>query len=124
MTLARITITIPPELLDAADRKARELARSRSWVVADALSSYLAMRVERAPQVSEATVRYSPGLGSSREAQLEADLELSAEERVAIAEQTLLISALRGRRPRRDQVIAFDRYEDFLDWKEREALDP
>jgi len=124
MTLSRVTITIPPELLKAADRKASELARSRSWVLADALSRYLESGVEPVRRVSEGTAHYAPGLGASREAQLSADLQLTVEERVVIAEQTALISSLRGRRPRRDQVIAFDRYQDFLDWKGREALEP
>ncbi len=37
MPKARVTITIPEELLAAADRRARELDRSRSWVIADTL---------------------------------------------------------------------------------------
>lgn len=34
---ARIAITLPRELLVAADRRARELDRSRSWVIAEAI---------------------------------------------------------------------------------------
>ena len=124
MSLSRITITISPELLSSADLRARELARSRSWVLSEALSRYLDSSIRPTQLIGEPTAHYASGLGPSRTAQLEADLVLTPEERVQIAEQTATISALRGRRPPREQIIAFDRYEDFLDWKKREALDP
>jgi predicted transcriptional regulator len=124
MALTRITITIPLELLEAADRRAGELSRSRSWILSEALKGYLNPDAHRVAAVREPTAVYGTGLGASRQAQLEADLALTAEERILIGEQSALIADLRGRRPPRDQVIAFDRYESFLDWKKREALEP
>lgn len=124
MPLARITITIAPELLDAADRRAGELDRSRSWVLAEALGRYLSPAEDRTLRVAEPTATYAAGLGPSRQAQLAADLELTPEERVLIAQQTSLIADLRGRRRGHDQVLTFDRYEDFLDWRGREASRP
>jgi hypothetical protein len=47
MALARISITIPRELLAEADGAARQLDRSRSWIVADAVRRYL--RAGRTP---------------------------------------------------------------------------
>ncbi|MGH7528616.1 MAG: ribbon-helix-helix domain-containing protein, partial [Gemmatimonadales bacterium] len=37
---ARVSITLPREVLAAADRHARELDRPRSWVIAEAVRSY------------------------------------------------------------------------------------
>jgi predicted transcriptional regulator len=124
MPLSRVTITISPELLDEADRRAHDLGRSRSWVLGEALGQYLRPGLDGSAPPREGTATYHTGLGASRRAQLEADLGLTPEERVVIAEQTAVIAGLRGRRPKRDQVISFDRYEAFLDWREREALDP
>jgi hypothetical protein len=56
------------------------------------------------------------GLGPSRLAQLTHDLQLTPEQRVLAAEETLQQTATR-RRPRRHHVLTFDRYEEFLDWK-------
>jgi len=123
MALTRVTITIPPELVDAADARAAELGRSRSWILTDALGRYLEPGTARGVGVREPPATYEAGLGESRQAQLEADLALTPEERVLIAEQTASIADLRRRHPARDQVIVFDRYGDFLQWRQREALD-
>ena len=120
MPTIRVTITIPADLVDAADRRAAEEHRSRSWVLAEALRAYVArepVRVSRASAAHEAI-----GLGPSRQAQLEADLALTPEERVRLAEQTALVRPHGLRRGRRDQVLTFDRIEDFLAWEKREAL--
>lgn len=118
MPLSRISITIPDELVAEADRKAAELDRSRSWVLVDALRRYLS-----APSaVREPGVDYAAGLDSSRAAQLAADLRLTPEERVLAAERTLRVDAERGRPPLGDRVLTFDRYEDYLEWRKRDAI--
>jgi metal-responsive CopG/Arc/MetJ family transcriptional regulator len=99
---ARIAITLPPETLAAADRLARAADRSRSWVIAEAVRRFAAT-----------------GLGPSRTGQLQRDLQLTPEARVRAAEETMRVAELRHG-PRRDRMLAFDRYEDFLDWKRSE----
>ncbi len=121
MALSRISITIPEELIAEADRRAGALDRSRSWVLVEALRQYLAPRGDG---VREPEVQYVVGLGPSRTAQLEADLRLTAEERVCAAERTLLVSEVRNRPPTHDRLLTFDRYEDYLEWKRREAVRP
>ncbi len=101
---ARIAITLPQRVLAAADGLARSQDRSRSWIVAEAVRQYAAQATS------------SPGLGDSRRTQLLRDMDLTPEERVRAAEETLRLD-LRPSARRRDQVLAFDRYEDFLDWK-------
>lgn len=131
MPLHRITITIAKSLVREVDRLARQLDRSRSWVVSDAVRRYVAAAV---PAVSgERSVREPErrpygvvsGLGPSRQTQLEADLTLTPEERVKAAEQTARVPDLVGPAPsRRDRILFFDSYEDYLDWKRREDLRP
>ncbi|MCX5754941.1 MAG: hypothetical protein NTX19_02300 [Gemmatimonadetes bacterium] len=57
-----------------------------------------------------------------RLAQLVSDMKLTPEQRVLAAEETL--HQVGPLRPRRHQVLAFDRYEDFLDWKKFSAIRP
>jgi predicted transcriptional regulator len=123
MSLARATITIPRDLLDAADRRATKLDRSRSWVLVDALRTYLREDTASGAAVREPAAQYVVGLGPSRQAQLEADLELTAEDRARIAEETARVGDLRRRVARRSQVISFERLEDFYAWEKLEALD-
>ena len=119
MATTRITITIPAELVDAADRRAAKEVRSRSWVLTEALKAYLALPTRGARSFD---VPPAPGLGPGRQAQLEADLALTPEERVRLAEQTALVRPSNQRRGRRDQVLTFDRIEDFLAWEKHESL--
>lgn len=122
-TIDRVTVTIPRELLARADARARQLDRSRSWVVAEALRGYLG-----ASRVSEpATPRYgtvSRGLGEQRSQQLAADISLTPEQRVREAERTSREADLvRGAtRVHGTGVRFFDRYEDYLEWKRREGI--
>ena len=131
MSLHRITITIPESLVREVDRLARQLDRSLSWVVSDAVRRYVAAAVQAAS--GERSVREPErrpygvvsGLGPSRQTQLEADLTLTPEERVKAAEQTARVPDLVGPAPsRRDRILFFDSYEDYLDWKRREDLRP
>ncbi|MBI1722959.1 MAG: ribbon-helix-helix protein, CopG family [Gemmatimonadetes bacterium] len=128
MALARISITVPKGLVAAADRQARELGRSRSWVVAEALRAYLSGAAGAARAREPALVPYAtlpkPGLGEQRLGQLEADLRLSPEERVLAAEDTARAVPGARTRPRYRQVLQFDRFEDFLAWKRHADLAP
>ena len=109
---ARITITIPEDLVQQADATAEQLGRSRSWVLAEALREYL----RRPAQVSEPITSYRPGLGLSRQLQLQADLGLTPEDRVKQAQRTALAvpQAVRGTHA---QILTFDSYEQYLAWK-------
>jgi predicted transcriptional regulator len=123
MSSARVTITVPADLVEAADRRARMLGRSRSWVLSEALRTYLGAGAVDTT-VHEPAAFYAAGLGPSRRAQLQADLALTPEERVEAAEGMALVSTLRRRTGARQQVLTFDRLEDFMAWERREALDP
>jgi hypothetical protein len=119
---ARIAITLPPEELAAADRLARAQDRSRSWIVAEAIRRFAASQDAsgRSPPAGAAarTAPVATGLGESRLAQLRRDLSLTPEARVRAAEETLRLTELTGA-PAVQQVVAFDDYEAFLDWKWR-----
>ena len=122
MPLKRISITLPKDVLDAADRRARAQDRSRSWVIVEAIRAYVAAPAaqvrESAPPPYAAT---SPGLGPLRLSQLEADLHLTPERRVRAAEETARLGeGVRGPRPASHRVLSFDRYEDYVDWKRKE----
>lgn len=123
MALIRISATIPADLVKTADRRARELARSRSWVIAEALRAYLGVRPSRgAAAVREEVLAPDGGggarLGEHRRAQLETDLRLTPEKRVLEAERTAALAGeLERRRGRSAWLRVFDRYEDYLEWK-------
>jgi hypothetical protein len=123
---SRITITVRPELVEAADRKAIESDRSRSWVFERAVERYLHSGGGGggAGRAREVGVAYVPGLGSSRQAQLEADLALTPEQRVRHAEETARVADLRGAEPQRARIILFARLEDFMTWQRREEILP
>lgn len=123
---ARIAITLPKPDLAAADRLARAHDRSRSWIVAEAIRRFAAAgesptsaRRTSTPAAGSApplTAEVAPtGLGPSRLTQLTRDLALTPEERVRAAEETLRASPAETSRTHR--VVAFDRYEDFLEWQ-------
>lgn len=119
MALSRISITLPRDVLAAADRRARELDRSRSWVIVEAVRAFLAaprarVREPAAPPYGVAT----PGLGPQRLAQLESDLRLSPEERIRAGEETARLGErVRRASGRANRLITFERYEDYLEWK-------
>src|SRR2546425_12954305 len=121
MAFTRISITLPREVLAAADRRARGLDRSRSWLIVEAIRVYLAGSPS---QVREsAATPYgvpSPGLGPLRLAQLESDLRLTPERRIRAAEET---ARLRGGGPgaggRAHPVLSFGRDEGYVGWKRK-----
>jgi hypothetical protein len=104
------------------------LDRSRSWVIAEAVRQFASNGAaeSRSPgTVREASASYpariAPGLGDYRLSQLEADLQLTPEERVRAAEATgkldRLLRPIRGQ-----QLLIFERPDDYLRWKQRESL--
>lgn len=122
--LVRISCTIPETVLQLTDAAAKRERRSRSWIISEALREY-ADRGRGRSQVREPPAPYqaappSPGLGSYRQGQLEADLALTPEQRVIIADETAALGRPRGPAARR--IIQFDRYEDYLAWKRTEAI--
>lgn len=142
---ARIAITLPPEDLATADRLAAEQDRSRSWIVAEAIRQYAVnssakgvagsepgRRRERSttkraensdkptPQPDNALTEPpadSSGLGASRFAQLIRDMALTPEARVRVAEETLRLTQALGK-AEITPLLTFERYDDFLDWKQ------
>ena len=121
----RISITLPRELLVAADRRARELDRPRSWILADALRGYLGGGGgEGAGSGKRVSEPAPPGYAAeavkeARRRHLIADLALSPAERLRRAEELLRLAwRVHGRR-RRPQVIGFDSYKDFYEWKKK-----
>ena len=124
MAIARISVTVPRDLVAAADRRARELDRSRSWLVADALRRYLSGGPNAAPRsgrvVTEPVAAYTAVASEVAEARRRhraAELALPAVERLRRAEELGRLARQAQRRPRRQQVIGFDSYEDFYQWK-------
>jgi len=118
MPFARIAITLPKDILAAADRRAKALDRSRSRVIVDALRAYLAT-----PAVGREPTQPAYGSdahGVARLEQLERDLAKSPTERLHAAEQAAGLAKSVRRSPgsgRRHQIIGFDSYEDFYEWK-------
>lgn len=116
MPFARIAITLPKDVLAAADRRAKELDRSRSRVIVDALRAYLS-----APTAVREDARPAYGaddFGVARRQQLQRDLARTPAERLRQAEEAgRLAQAARPRRAARQQIIGFDSYEDFYEWK-------
>lgn len=117
---SRIAITLPTPDLAAADRIAREQDRPRSWIIAEAVRRYAQAQASARDSLAPAPLAGAAGLGSSRRAQLVADLRLTAEQRVRAAERTAR-AVPRPRRAAIRRVIVFDRYEDYLDWKRVEG---
>lgn len=113
--LTRITITLPRDLLAAADARAKRLDRSRSWVVAEALRGWL---TASARVVSEPSVTYGAReVAEARRLHAASALRLSPSERLRRAEELGRLARAAQRRPARHQVIAFDTYEDYYEWK-------
>ncbi len=120
--IARISMTLPADLLRQTDQEAKRLGRSRSWVIAEALR-----RMQAGTGASPGLVREA-GTASpyfavheemevARDRRLRAALALSPAERLRQAGELLrLARAVRPARSR-TQVIAFDTFEDYWLWK-------
>ena len=121
-TLARISITIPQQLVAEVDRLAPKLDRSRSWLVTEAVRQYLARwQDDGANQTAAREVTRDPyrghGPGDYRIAQLEADLRLTPEERVREAEATASLAGGGHGEWDWQGVLVFERYEDYMAWE-------
>ena len=119
MPFARIAITLPADVLASLDRRARQLDRSRSRVIVDAIRALLAAPAAvREP----AAPAYGPdAIGSARHAQLEQSLARSPAERLRLAEEAAgTARAGQTRAGRRHQIIGFDSYDDFYEWKKNQ----
>jgi hypothetical protein len=102
----RISVTLPPGLLQAADRVAARLDRPRSWVIAEALRRFTGAALPGAP----APAPREPG---------PEHLDRTPEERLRLAE-ALIAAARRSAPPARRaraQIVAFDTLDDFGAWK-------
>jgi len=115
MAYSRIAITLPRDILASLDRRARELHRSRSGLIVDAVRAFLTAPAA----VREPRAAYGEDeVGTARREQLARDLARSPAERLHRAEQAArLARAARPPRPARQQIIGFDSYEDFYEWK-------
>jgi predicted transcriptional regulator len=108
---ARISITLPREVLAAADSQAKALDRPRSWVIAEAIRSYRSASANLTADPPGAAE-----VAAARRQHLVADLRRTPEERLRRAAALLHLAPGFGAR-RRAQIIGFDSFEDFAAWK-------
>lgn len=114
---ARISITLPREVLAAADSQAKALDRPRSWVIAEAIRSYRGGPPDQAvapPGAAE--------VAAARRQHLLADLQRTPEERLRRAAALLRLAPGSGA-GRRTQIIGFDSFEDFAAWKKARRVE-
>lgn len=114
---ARIAITLPPGDLAVADRLAKARGRARSWIFAEAIRQYATSESANSRATAQPT-----GLGAQRLDQLTRDLALTPEQRAREADETLRLT--RQHEPARAQLLAFDRLEQYIDWKRRRDYEP
>lgn len=120
MTYARISVTVPKAVLAAADRRARELSRSRSWVVAEALRQWDAgasAPPSRVVRESAVPLHEAPDVAAARHQHLVQDLQRTPAERLRRATDLARLARAERRGGPRTQIIGFDSYEDFYQWK-------
>jgi predicted transcriptional regulator len=122
--LARISITLPRAVLAAADRLAARLDRSRSWVIAEAVRRFGETEQTATPQAVHEPAVYTYAMqegarevAEARRRHLRAELQLQPAERLRRAEELVELARAAHPRPRRPQVIGFDSYEDYYEWK-------
>jgi predicted transcriptional regulator len=118
---ARISVTLPKDVLAAADRRAKQLDRPRSWVIAEALRQWEAASAPAgAPRAlrDAAAPPYGAGeVAEARQQHLIADLRRTPAERLRSAADLAGLAQARRRSGPRVQIIGFDSYEDFYEWK-------
>jgi len=117
--LARISITIPPDVLKLADQLAAQLDRSRSWVLGEAvrrMAEGAPASVVREPMISP-YAGYEEEMESARRRRLKADLALTPAERLRQADELARLGRMAGPPRNRSQIIGFDSYEDYDRWK-------
>jgi predicted transcriptional regulator len=113
---ARISITLPREVLAAADSQAKALDRPRSWVIAEAIRSYGGGLRDQATAPAGAAE-----VAAGRQQHLLADLRRTPEERLRRAAALLRLAP--GSGTGRAQIIGFDSYEDFAAWKKARRVE-
>jgi hypothetical protein len=119
--IERISITLPAELVRYADREAKRLGRPRSWVIAQALSALAQGGAPAGRTLAEPVVSPYAEVAGELQAvdrrRLRAALALPPGERLRRANE--LVRLARAARPRRGrrQIIAFDTFEEFWQWK-------
>lgn len=120
--IARISVSLPADLVRQADQEAARLGRSRSWVIAEALRGRGAAPSEPVSSVRDsAGSPYALGLAGldpMRAEQLRRDLTLSPLERLRASDDAVRLSELARPRQPLKRVIFFDRFEDYLHWKD------
>jgi predicted transcriptional regulator len=114
---ARISITLPREVLAAADSQAKALDRPRSWVIAEAIRSY-----RSGSQGQAAAPPGAEEVAAARREHLLVDLGRTPEERLRGAAALLRLAPASGAR-RRPQIIGFDSDEDFAAWKKARRVE-
>lgn len=113
LRFARISITLPPETLRAADELAARHDRSRSWIVAEAIRQYAAAQRGAPSADDDASTR----LGRSRQEQLRRDVALSPEARVLESEGIVTVDGEPGAPGEPVPPRSFPSYDDFIAWR-------
>src|SRR6266566_3448783 len=103
MALERISITLPKDVLAAADKRARALDRSRSWLIVEAIRAYVAAApaTARVREVAAPPYAAAQEVADARRHHLLTDLKRSPAERLRRAEELGRLARLV--RPRRAQ---------------------
>lgn len=128
MPLSRISATLPAALVRSADRLARKLGRSRSWVLAEALRRYVSERAEAGATPVAVGEPITPpeelarAFEEASRSRLKSDLALSPEERVRVVEELARTAAIARPQPRCQQILAFDSWEDYLAWMKTDYI--
>jgi predicted transcriptional regulator len=102
-----LSVSIPAALRTTLDAEARRQRRSRSFVVCEAVSAYIARREH-------------DGFAAARDRTLREGLALSPAERVRLSEE-LWLELSRGRKPARAWTASFDTFADYERWRTGDA---